>query len=465
MQQLTEKMQLKSSFSKNIVHRLFFFSLLSHAVFSFASLLLTVSYNGVLATLNSSMLYVVMMSILLQSAVSLLALKWMLHVDSPYSLSSQYKLILLVLAIIIGIVGYYLIGERFLMLSGNDKNMFDCSLSISCSVASTFIFLSDNEKRRGNQICLPPSPPSIFQHITSLIMSNGYSWIKISLSIGVTMILLKQIGTYLLFNEHCSKNQICEIKDKTNGNFFLSLYLSVLLSTLIRCSLEILHSLLLNILSYPLDFSKLESQAILNVSNTSSGNGESFLTDALLIGGLQLGTSLPSFSSTSKRSSWQESIQRQREFCEELLSTIQPCLYGPPILPFLSSSNRNISRYDILCRALAFQDLSRIARTSGTKRKQLFGLKGKWPDIVFASCAILDAVTLQLQCFEAYASYELSGPQGTKVYIYIYICIFMCIHIYVYMYMYIYIYMYRYIYIYMYINIFIYTYIYIYICI
>jgi hypothetical protein len=53
----------------------------------------------------------------------------------------------------------------------------------------------------------------------------------------------------------------------------------------------------------------------------------------------QLGT-VPSSSSTSKRPYWQEAIQRQREFSEELLSTIQPCLYGPPILPFLSSSNR-----------------------------------------------------------------------------------------------------------------------------
>jgi hypothetical protein len=293
MQQLPEKMQLKNSFSKNLVRRLFFFSFLSHAVFSFVSLLLTVSYNGGMATIKSSMLYVVIMSILLQSAVALLALKWRLHVDSPNSLSSQYKLILLALAIIIGVVGYYLIGERFLMLSGNDKNIFDCYLSISCSVTSAFIFLSENEKRWGNQIRLPPSPPSIFQHIKSLIISDGYSWIKINISIGVTMILLKQIGTYLFFHQHCSKNQICETKE---NNFFLSLYLSVLLSTLVKCSLEILHSLLLLILSYPLDFSKLESQALLNVSNTSSGSGDVYLTDALLIGGLQLGTTLPSLS-------------------------------------------------------------------------------------------------------------------------------------------------------------------------
>jgi hypothetical protein len=37
---------------------------------------------------------------------------------------------------------------------------------------------------------------------------------------------------------------------------------------------------------------------------------------------LQLGTTLPS-SSTSKRSCWQESIQRQRVFSEELLLTTQ----------------------------------------------------------------------------------------------------------------------------------------------
>jgi hypothetical protein len=290
MQQLPEKMQLKSSFSRNLVRRLFFFSLLSHAVFSLASLLLTVSYRGGFATIRSSILYVVVMSILLQGAVALLALKWRLHVDSPHSFSFQYKLILLVLAVIIGVVGYYLIGERFLMLSGNDRSIFDCTLSITCSIASTLVFVTENERKRGNQICLPPSPPSIFQHIKSLIISDGYSWIRINVAIGVIIILLKQTGTYIFFHKHCTKNQICEIEDKMNSNFFLSLYLSILLSTLVLCSLEILHSLLVLILSYPLDFSKLESQAKLMISNTNSESGDVFLTNALVIGGLQSGT-------------------------------------------------------------------------------------------------------------------------------------------------------------------------------
>lgn len=320
------------------MRRLFFFSFLSHAVFSLASLLLTVSYRGGFATIRSSILYVVVMSMLLQGAVALLALKWRLHVDFPHSFPFQFKLILLVLAVIIGVVGYYLIGERFLMLSGNDWSIFDCTLSITCSIASTLVFVSENERKRGNQICLPPSPPSIFQHMKSLIISDGYSWIRMSVAIGVFIILLKQIGTYMFLNKHCTKNQICEIEDKMNGNFFLSVYLSVLLSTLVLCSLEILHSLLVLVLSYPLDFSKLESQAVSKISNTNSESGNVFLTEALVIGGLQLGT--VTSSSSTKRPFWQQAIQRQREFSEELLLTVQPCLYGPPILPFLSSSNR-----------------------------------------------------------------------------------------------------------------------------
>jgi hypothetical protein len=89
-----------------------------------------------------------------------------------------------------------------------------------------------------------------------------------------------------------------------------------------------------------------------------------------------------------------EVIQKQKEFSDELLGSVKPCSYGTPVLPFLT--DKKTTRYEALARCLALQDLVRLARSNPKRRKQLFAPGGKWPEVAFAACALVDAITIQV---------------------------------------------------------------------
>lgn len=67
-------------------------------------------------------------------------------------------------------------------------------------------------------------------------------------------------------------------------------------------------------------------------------------------------------------------------------------------------------------RCLAFREFSLLAtEKSSSRRKQLLARgKGKWPQTVYSSLGMIDAVTLQLQLIVAYGVAELLNPEGGK---------------------------------------------------
>ena len=440
---MQKTVQLSSSFTKNILRRAFFWSFGTHISGAFLILLCTASYNGGLVTISRSIKYIFLLTSLLQGVVTLSTLQWKVYVDSKPMNKPLYSLLS---SIAIGSILSRLHSERFLTvdavngLSSDRKYNFELSVSILCTAVSIFAFLVDVNKRGDSNIVLPNSHLKFLDRIWSLLLSDFKNWSTTSLFIGISTVVVRQQFLYLYAMIPASlpvygicrlNSDFCHPIADDSPSFFWSLYCSVISSFFLRIFLEIAHSLLVVIVTYPLDFSKLD---LIEQSNNLASSGEdSFLSEALAIGGCTLGDETfswrqnrPINSNSSAISSvrktpvkieersrrplsfieisgglmraipsWQEALNRQKSSSEELLASVKPSLYGPPIVPFLGTKNRELTRFGVLCRSLAFQDLSRIP-SSKDRVKNLFKSTGKWPEIVFSCCRIMDSATLQV---------------------------------------------------------------------
>lgn len=432
--------ELRKAFSNNILRRIVFWCIGVHVASAAVVFTLTASYSGGISTIRSAIVYVVIFSSVLEAAVAGFALKWRLFVE-PIRLNNA--LVALVTGPLIGIAAHYVIISRFSLHHGQSSRgmFFEACSSVVCSIVTLFAFLVDNQRKGTFDINLPSSCPNIIQHTRKLIVSDITHWVKTAIFIGITVIFARNFfsflaGTFLFYGARntCKLNdQNCGVNaDYSAFGISFSVYSTSIVSFLVRSLVEVSHSLLLLVLSYPLDFSKLESQ-----SRSVDCTGESFVSDAIAIGGVRLDSDRYSWhgkgvnssssngtSSTNNRvtvglglndkapkyasqadsglgravtPAWQEAVLRQKQCSEELLAAVRPSLYGPPILPFFSSNALNkVNRYDIICRSLALQDLKRSTLSSNARKKKLFEINGKWPEIVFSSCGIIDAATLQV---------------------------------------------------------------------
>jgi hypothetical protein len=437
---MQKTVQLSSSFSKNILRRAFFWSFGTHISGAVLILLCTASYNGGLVTVSRSIKYIFLLTNLLQGVIALSTLQWKVYVDSK----PMNKLLnSLLSSIAIGSILCRLYSERFLtgdatVGSSDRKFNFDLSVSILCTTVSIFAFLVDVDKRGDSDVTLPNSHPEFLDRIRSLIFSDFKNWSTTSVFIGISTVVVRQQFLYLyaMIPASLPVYGICKLNSDFclpiagySSYFLWSIYCSVVSSFFLRIFLEIAHSLLVVIVTYPLDFSKLD--LIEQSSNLASRGEDSFLSEALAIGGCTLEDETfswrrnrPSNSSairfigktpvkveerarrplsfielsgglTRSIPSWQEALNRQKNSSEELLASVKHSLYGPPIVPFLGIKNRELTRFGVLCRSLAFQDLSRIF-SSKDRVKNLFKSTGKWPEIVFSCCRMMDAAALQV---------------------------------------------------------------------
>ncbi len=180
------------------------------------------------------------------------------------------------------------------------------------------------------------------------------------------------------------------------------------------------------------ELSKMLLQLILANGKRSGRSPDTILADAISIGGLKLtapfswtidSSSASSSSSIDRstrtasggpsQSSWQEAKARKDEFVKkDLLSTVKPSTTGPPVLPFLLT----LTRYETIRRCLAFREFSVVAtEKSSSRRKQLLARgKGQWPQVVYSSLGMIDAITLQLQLIVAYGVAEILNPEGGR---------------------------------------------------
>lgn len=440
---MQKTVQLSSSFSKNILRRALFWSFATHISGAFFILLCTATYHGGLVTISRSLKYVILLTSLLQGVVVLSTFQWKVYVDSK---PINNPLCSFLSSIAIGSVLSRLYSERYLTINAADgvahdrKFIFEMSISIFCAAVSIYAFLVDVNKRGDSSVILPISHPKFLDHLRSLIISEFKNWSTTSVFIGISSVLVQKnfsyiyamIPAYFPIAGICKLNSnLCYPVGDNTVSIFWTVYCSVMSAFILRITLEIAHSLLLVIVTYPLDFSKLD--LIEQSSNLLSSGEDSFLSEALAIGGSTLGDETfswrqhrPSNSNGSiiksvtnsavkveERSrrplsfieisggqmraipSWQEALNRQKSSSEELLASVKPSLYGPPVVPFLGIKNRNLTRFSVLCRSLAFQDLSRVSLAKD-RVKNLFKATGKWPEIVFSCCRIMDSATLQV---------------------------------------------------------------------
>ena len=437
-------MQLKASFATSIFRRFFFWSIGVYVVAIVVACVLTASPSGGIATIAGSLKYLVALTTILQIVTISFLLRWNMYVDS---VTPSPWIHATLTGFPIGATVYYVIVERFSIARGDDIRETFCTISslIICSIFTVFAYLVDNERKGSFKILLPDISPIISQNLQKLISSDLRHWFKTAVFIGIFLVCAENILSLLGTSFHLAldPNYSCKIDDNRTrctsdqvGNYstLSSVYFATIVSFMIRFVLEIAHTLLMQMLTFPLDFSKLAAQNIPNSLSKRASVGEDLISDALAIAGAQLNSERFSWhrnylkgtggsngaalmhsligdrrvnelcqSHLLKSSSlgrgavpvWQEPVEKQRLFAENLLAAVQPSLYCSPILPFFSS-NTGVSRLDIICRSLALQDLKRSTLASNTRKKSVFEFSGKWPEIVFSCCAILDATSLQV---------------------------------------------------------------------
>lgn len=240
------------------------------------------------------------------------------------------------------------------------------------------------------------------------------------------------------------------------------LTLSGLLTTYVQSSFvfvfvlgtaQTLRHLMMTILFTPLDFAKhgkgyIKSSILESKKKTTITSADQLLSEVLMLGGV-LGTpAMKPFSwqvphsvqgkatSTASSSSsslsslggggvgggasnveilrklrshyWEEVLLAQHDIAEKLLCVTDSSPLGPPVLPFLAGVNDsgyNRQRIITWGQCLAMQDLAQLAKHNKERRKEIFNAEknGKFVEIVVASCAMIDATTMQLQLVVAHA--------------------------------------------------------------
>lgn len=422
---------LNASFMTNLMRRILFWSLGTHVSAIILTIALTLMLTGDFSRAVANVFYVFVLITVLQVVTSSFTLQWNFFLDSK---RTNMPFSALFWGIIIGFTSHYLLKHSgAALVIASQQSDFELSLSVCCSAVSIFAFLVDLDRNGGPDFTLPTLSPKVLHSLRLFALLHAINWLKTSSFIGISVALSVQLFYSFSADKTCKLSGFfCDYQIKSGILSIYSICYSVAASLFLRCFLEIAHSFLIVMLTYPMDFTKLDTSAQSSYSKTNGEN--TFLSEALAIGGAKLGgegfswqqyrptadgggakvdcLSTPS-TSTARRpfsyieisggqaratSSWQEAVNRQKAFVEELQASVKPSLYGPPLVPFLSSRNTDVARHGVLCRSLAFQDLKRLS-TSIDKIKSLFRNNGKWPEIVFSCCGMIDAVTVQVLHF------------------------------------------------------------------
>ena len=448
--------QLSASFAKNVSRRLCFWFLAIQ--FSVAAVLVVFSAcasHSPYAIIGK--LYAASTTAIVGLAsVASVVLLWRLQLDSTGVNKLLHALI----------TGAF-IGTDLFCLTGGNLSSLDATYkagtiseyfsSVCVSVVTVFAFLVDIERKGGFNLLLPTACPKVADNLRILISESALSWFSTSLFVGVTVVFCHQLmySFYIRIFSCMEIGNVCRYgnQQQMNGFTIASTCSLVVISFLLRTFLELGHCLLVTTLTYPMDFSKLDIMS--RSSNLITRGEDSFLAEALSIGGAKLGEgsyswlqSYPVSSSSnnsnssssgsssslsvlpfptakatttlaltsqgelSKKSahsildslasrrkgmsSWSEASERQKAFKEELSKSVKPRIDGPPLLPYFCTQNGGLLQLKgVLCRSLGFQDLRRIP-SSKDKVKNLFKANGKWPDIVFSCCGIVDAAAIQV---------------------------------------------------------------------
>lgn len=497
---MQKTVQLSASFAGNLSRRFWFWFLAIQFSVATVVIVFTACVNYSLLSIVRTIYVAITIDTAVLTTVASFVLLWRLQLDS----TGVTKLLhALVTGVIIGTALFCLTSQNFssFSLTLNAGLLFEYLAFVCCSVVTVFASLVDIERRGGFNLLLPTASPKVVDNLRNLLSQNVLSWSSTSLFVGIFVVLVRQMTNsfYSRIFACMEAGNVCsyDSQQKTSvtvasicGPFIISFFL--------RSFIEIGHCLLVTALTHPLDFSKLDLMA--RSSNLITGGEDTFLSEALAIGGAKLGEknffwlqsyphrssmissssgvshsnssssssssgsssssssaikalpfskdrptltlALSSQGDLSKKSSsaititnsysnsssssnsnsnsildilggwrkgsspWSEASEQQKNLKLELLKSVKPRLDGPPLLPYFCSQSRGLSQLrGVLCRSLGFQDLRRIT-ASKDKVKDLFKAKGKWPEIVFSCCGIVDAAAIQVdRLYSSVSSY------------------------------------------------------------
>jgi hypothetical protein len=490
--------QLSASFAGNLSRRFWFWFLAIQFSVATVVIVFTACVNYSLLSIVRTLYVAITIGTAVLTTVASFVLLWRLQLDS----TGVTKLLhALVTGVIIGTALFCLTSQSFSFFSLTLKAglLFEYLSPVCCSVVTVFASLVDIERRGGFNLLLPTDSPKVADNLRNLLSQNVLSWSSTSLFVGIFVVLVRQMtkSFYIRILACMEPGNVCSYDSQQQTSLTVtSICGPSIISFFLRSFIEIGHCLLVTALTHPLDFSKLDLMA--RSSNLISGGEDTFLSEALAIGGTKLGeknffwlqpyphrssmissssgvsnssSGSSSSSSAGSRSSsssvikalsfskdrstltlalssqgdlskkptttsnsnsysnsysnsssnsnsildilggwrkgaspWSEASELQKVFKQELLKSVTPRLDGPPLLPYFCTQNRGLSQLrGVLCRSLGFQDLRRIT-ASKDKVKNLFKAKGKWPEIVFSCCGIVDAAAIQVNGLYSFLS-------------------------------------------------------------
>lgn len=461
---MQKTVQLHAAFAKNLSRRICFWFLAIQFSVATIVVVFTASVNCSFVGIVTRLYVATNISTVVLASIASFVRLWRLQLDS---MRVSKLLHAVITGVMIGTNLFCLADVSFSTLVPTFQvgTIFANFSSVCCSVVTVFAFLVDTERKGGFNLLLPTACPKVADSLRCLLSQNVISWSTTSLFVGIMVALGHQLmySIYIRIFSCIEIGNVCRYdnQQQMSGFTIASILGLVITSFVLRTFIEIGHCLLVTTLTHPLDFSKLDIMA--RSSNLMTSGEDSFLAEALAIGGAKFGeahqpysgsstsnsrnsssssgsgSSISSNSSSSSgrvtvlpfskekatltlaltsqgelskkptnsildivanrrtgTSSWSVASERQKAFKQELFKSVQPRIDGPPLLPYFCTQRIGLLQYkEVLCRSLGFQDLRGIA-SSKDKVKNLFKASGKWPEIVFSCCGIVDAAAIQV---------------------------------------------------------------------
>lgn len=182
---------------------------------------------------------------------------------------------------------------------------------------------------------------------------------------------------------------------QSTGEFLL---VHVVLPFLLFLGSQLSLGLMIVTLFYPMDFSKLldSSNQAKQLSSKELGLVLSIATDCYInsrgLTWAQTNKKLP--PDASRPPLWTEIIKVQREIFDAMLNSCSNTKYGFGLPPIRSVEKMLLPSFDGIVRSLALQDFARLSRGYQHRRLRLYA--DNWTAVALASCATIDALTLQV---------------------------------------------------------------------
>ena len=456
---MQKTVQLHASFAKNLSRRICFWFLAIQFSVATIVVVFTASVNRSFIGIVTRLYVAINISTVVLASIASFVRLWRLQLDSM-GVSKLLHAVITGVMIGTNLFCLADVNFSTLIPTFQVGTIFANFSSVCCSVVTVFAFLVDTERKGGFNLLLPTACPKVADSLRCLLSQNVISWSTTSLFVGMIVALGHQLmySIYIRIFACIEIGNVCRYdnQQQMSGFTIASILGPVITSFFLRTFIEIGHCLLVTTLTYPLDFSKLDIMA--RSSNLVTSGEDSFLAEALAIGRANIGendssshqphsvssssdsrnsssssgsssngrvtvlpfskekttlaSALTSQNELSKKptnsvldivasrrtatSSWSLASERQKAFKQGLYKSVQPRIDGPPLLPYFCTQRIGFLQYkEVLCRSLGFQDLRRIL-SSKDKVKNLFKANGKWPDIVFSCCGIVDAAAIQV---------------------------------------------------------------------